>query len=155
MDVHEAVLQHMEQLREKFAAQGISLRLPPPSVEVLGTRYVEMDYRKMLAAEFRFDERFSNPIGSFQGGFLCAAFDEVYGPLTYIAAQRPVITIEMSTTFLRPFTERTGVMIINAEVVSRGKTLLVLKAEARSGEGKLIATSTNHSLIVADESLGR
>jgi acyl-coenzyme A thioesterase PaaI-like protein len=72
-----------------------------------------------------------------------------------MAAQRPVITIEMSTTFLRPFTERTGVMIIKAEVVSRGKTLLVLKAEARSGEGKLIATSTNHSLIVADESLGR
>jgi hypothetical protein len=33
--------------------------------------------------------------------------------------------------------------------------LIVFKAEARSKKGKLIATSTSHSLIAKDESLKR
>ena len=154
MDVHAAVMQDMKEMAEKFATQGITLQMPPPSNAVLGTKYVEMDPGKVLAAEFAFDARFKNPIGTFQGGFLCGAFDEVFGPLTYMAAKRPVMTIEMSTTFLRPFSEKTGVMVIRAEVVSRGRTLLVLKAEAKSKEGKLLATATSHALIATDQTLG-
>jgi acyl-coenzyme A thioesterase PaaI-like protein len=86
----------------------------------------------MLAAEVRFDSKFSNPMGVLQGGFLCAMFDEVYGPLTYMATGRPVVTIEMSTSFLRPFTERDEFVFVRAEVLARSRSLIVLKAEARN-----------------------
>jgi hypothetical protein len=37
--------------------------------------------------------------------------------------------------------------------VAHSKTLLVLKAEARNKKGKLVATSTSHSLIATDQAL--
>jgi len=148
MSVNDLVLQNMKEMAEKFSALGVSLVLPPPSSKTLGTFYTEIDFGKMLAAEFKYDIHFTNPLRTVQGGFLCAAFDDVYGPLTYMAALTPVVTIEMSTTFIRPFTAETELIRIKAEVVSKSKSLLILKAEAHSKDGKLIATSTNHSLIV-------
>src|SRR6267143_4528644 len=155
MNVHEQVLKSMHEMAQKFAKAGITLQMPPASNLTLGTRYTEIDTGKMLAAEVRFDPKFTNPMHVFQGGFLCAIFDEVYGPLSYMASERPVVTIEMSTTFLRPFTERDEFVVVRAEVVAKSRSLLVLKAEARNKKGKLIATSTSHSLIATDENLKR
>jgi uncharacterized protein (TIGR00369 family) len=155
MNVHEQVLSSMHDMAENFSRVGVKLQMPPPSNATLGTRYTDIDFGRMLAAEVKFDPKFSNPMHVFQGGFLCAIFDEVYGPLTYMATGRPVVTIEMSTTFLRPFTERDEFVIVRAEVVAQSKTLLVLKAEARNKKSKLIATSTSHSLIATDHALKR
>lgn len=153
MTVHERVLQSMKEMVAKFAASGVALELPPQSNRTLGTEYVEIDFGKSLAAEFKYDARFANPLRLFQGGFLAAAFDEVFGPLTYMAAERPTVTIEMSTSFVRPFSERDESIRIRAEVVSRTRTLLVLRAEAHTKAGKLVATSTTHSLVVTDQNL--
>ena len=143
----------MAEMAEKFARLGVKLQMPPPSNLTLGTRYTDIEPGKMLTAEFKFDPKFGNPMQVFQGGFLCAAFDDVYGPLTYMACERPVVTIEMSTTYLRPFREKDEYITVRAEVVARSKSLLVLKAEAKNKNGKLIATSTSHSLITTDQQL--
>jgi uncharacterized protein (TIGR00369 family) len=153
MNVHEQVLKSMHDMAEKFSQVGVKLQMPPASNSTLGTRYTDLDLGKMLAAEFKFDPKFSNPMNVFQGGFLCAIFDDVYGPLTYMATGRPAVTLEMSTTFLRPFAERDEFVTVRAEVVAQSKTLVVLKAEARNKKGKLIATSTSHSLIATDQAL--
>lgn len=155
MNAHEQVLKSMRDLAKKFSKVGIKLQMPPASNATLGTHYTDIDLGKMLAAEVKFDPKFTNPMQVYQGGFLCAIFDEVYGPLTYMAAERPVVTIEMSTTFLRPFTERDEFVIVRAEVVAQSRTLLVLKAEARNKKGKLIATSTAHAVIATDQALNR
>lgn len=154
MSIHDDVMQNMKEMADKFAVLGLNLELPPASNRTLNTVYTEMDLGKSLAAEIKFDSRFTNPLQMFQGGFLCAALDEVYGPLTYMAAGRPVVTIEMSTSFIRPFIAKDEFITIKAEVVNKSKTLIVLKAEARSKEGKLIATSTNHSLVLSEEKSG-
>jgi len=153
MSVHDLVLKNMKEMAEKFAALRITLELPPPSSKMLGTVYTGVDLGKMLEAEFKYDARFTNPLGMFQGGFLSAAFDEVFGPLTYMAAQTPVVTIEMSTSYVRPFTAETASVRIKAEVVSKTRSLLVLRAEAHSKDGKLIATATNHSMILPQAKL--
>jgi uncharacterized protein (TIGR00369 family) len=150
---HEKVLKSMNEMAEQFANLGINLILPPPSNHTFGTRYTEIDLGKSLSAEIKFNEMFCNPLGIFQGGILCGVFDEVYGPLTYMASGRPVVTIEMSTTFLRPFTKNDEVVSVRAELVAKTKTLLVLKAEARNKDGKLIAISSNHSQILSDDQL--
>jgi acyl-coenzyme A thioesterase PaaI-like protein len=153
MSVHDDVMKDMHDMARKFAEAGINLEMSPPSNSILNTHYTEVDFGKMLAAEFHFDPRFKNPIGTFQGGFLGGAFDEVFGPLTYMAAKRPAMTIEISTTFIRPFSEKTSPMTIRAEVVSRSQSLLILRAEARSPEGKLIATATSNAMITSDRHL--
>jgi len=70
-----------------------------------------------------------------------------------MASGRPVVTIEMSTTFIRPFTKKDEVISVRADLTAKTKSLLVLKAEAHTRDGKLIATSSNHSLILSDEQL--
>lgn len=151
MTVHEQIMQNMHEMAEKFAKEGVTLLMPPPSNATLGTRYTEVDFGKMIAAEIKFDPKFCNPIAAFQGGFLCAVFDEVYGPLTYMVSGRPAVTIEMSTSFIRPFTAKDELVAVRAELVAKSRSLLVLKAEAKNKAGKLIATSTSHSLILSEQ----
>jgi acyl-coenzyme A thioesterase PaaI-like protein len=73
--------------------------------------------------------------------------------LTYMAAMTPVVTIEMSTTYIRPFNAEASPIRIKAEIVSKTKSLLVLRAEAHSKDGKLIATATNHSMVLPQAKL--
>jgi len=153
MTAHEQVMQSMQEMAEKFSPLGIKLQMPPPSNLTLGTRYTEIDFGKVLAAEVKFDPRFTNPMHVFQGGFLCAVFDEVYGPLTYMASGRPVVTVEMSTTFLRPFTEKDEHITVRAELIAKTRSMLFLKAESKNKKGKLVATSSSHSLILTDQRL--
>ncbi len=151
--IHENFIKSMEEMTAQFAKAGIKLQLPPTSTKTLGTRYTKIDYGKLIQAEIPFDEKYCNPIGIYQGGFLCGVLDEVYGPLTYMACGRPVVTLEMSTSFIRPFTKKDELIIVEATVVDKTKSLLILRAEARNREGKLIATSTSHSMILSDEQI--
>jgi len=138
---HEQVLACMREMSVMAERSGVKLRLPPPSSESMGTRYVGILSGKMLTAEILFNEGFSNPTGVMQGGFLCAAFDEVFGPLSYMTAGRPVVTIEMSTSFLRPFHPRHKVLTVRADVVFCSKAILLMEAKATRPDGKLIAIS--------------
>lgn len=148
MTVHEQVMQGMKEMAKRVAdSGGRDLQMPPPSNMALGTEYIAMEYGKMLTARIKFDQRYTNPLHMFQGGFLCAALDEAYGPLTYMAAEKPVVTIEMSTSYVRPFTAKDEWIDVKAEVVAKNRTLIILKAEARTKDGKLVATSTSHSII--------
>jgi len=153
MKAQELVQKHMEEMKRKFQESGIVLDLPPSSNLTLQTRYTDVDPGKMIMAEIPFDTKFANPIHVFQGGFLCAAFDEAFGPLSYMAAQRPVVAIEISTSFIRPFSPKDEFISIRAEVVSQTKSLMIMKAEAKSKAGKLIAISSNHALILSDEQM--
>ena len=153
LSTHEQVLASMREMAATFAAAGIALELPPPSSQTLGTTFTEFDLGKFLAARFAFAQRFANPLGMFQGGFLAAAFDEVFGPLAYMTAGKPVVAIEISTTYIRPFTAADELLDVRAEVVVKNRSLLVLRAEAKTAAGKLIATSQNHGLILSDDRL--
>ncbi len=155
MNIHQQVMNSMKEMIEKFNAAGVKLQLPPPSNEAVGTTYTVMDFGKSLSARIPFESRFTNPLSMYQGGFLCAAFDEVFGPLTYMAAGRPAVTLEMSATFMRPFVASDEFIEIKADLVSKSRTILVLKAEATNSQGKLVAIARNHSVMASDDNLKR
>ena len=148
MSVNDEVYKLIQDMAEQFKATGLELDLPPNSLKTHGTVYTYFEPGKVLSAEFSFDERFTNPLKVYQGGFLCAALDDVYGPLTYMAAKALAVTVQMNTTFIRPFAAKDKKMVIRAEVVSQSKSLLVLQAEAKTMDGKLIAISTSQSFIL-------
>src|SRR5258708_944519 len=153
MTAHEEVLSSMKEMAAKYSVGGRPLEMPPKSNQTLGTVYCEIDFGKTLTAEIEYDERFSNPTRVFQGGFLCAGFDEVFGPLSYMAAQRPVVTLDMGTAFVRPFRPSDGSALFQPQVVAITKSLVLMRAAAKAKSGKLLATSTNTSLILSDEQL--
>ncbi|MCL9683238.1 PaaI family thioesterase [Legionella maioricensis] len=150
MSVNDDFYKLMLEMGEQFKAMGLELEMPPNSIKTHNTEYTYFEPGTVLWAEFSFDERFTNPMKMYQGGFLCAALDDVFGPLTYMAAKKPAVTVQMNTTFIRPFTAKDKKIVIKAEVVSQTKSLLVLQAEVKTMDGKLIAISNNQSFILAN-----
>ena len=150
MSVNDDFYKLMLEMGEQFKAMGLELEMPPNSIKTHDTEYIYFEPGTVLWAEFSFDERFTNPMKMYQGGFLCAALDDVFGPLTYMAAKKPAVTVQMNTTFIRPFTAKDKKIVIKAEVVSQTKSLLVLQAAVKTMDGKLIAISNNQSFILAN-----
>ncbi|USQ15299.1 PaaI family thioesterase (plasmid) [Legionella lytica] len=153
MSIHEQVMQKMQEMATFFSAKNISLDLPPQSNLTLGTTYTEIEFGNMISATIPFNTKFMNPIHVFQGGFLSAAFDEVFGPLSYMAAARPVVTLELNTTFIRPFVAKDEFIHLRADLVAQSKSSIVMRAEAKTKAGKLVATATSNSLVLTDEHL--
>jgi acyl-coenzyme A thioesterase PaaI-like protein len=81
-----------------------------------------------------------------QGGFLAAAFDNTFGPLSYLAARRPCSTLDMHINFIRPVKEGER-LTVTARVVSRSAVALHLAAEAFNGQGKLVGTSSSQMIV--------
>jgi uncharacterized protein (TIGR00369 family) len=101
---------------------------------------------KMLA-----DERFANPAGTVQGGFLAAFADSAMGSATVTfakARQTRVFSanVEMKTSFMAP--ARVGeVLQCTAEVVSGGSRVAFVEAEVTDGKGRVVARSSSTYLL--------
>lgn len=108
-----------------------------------------LDYfsRKSLKVVFPVTGEILNPQGKMQGGFLTAAFDNVFGPLSYLAARSPCITLDIHTQFFRGL-EAGDTLTIIAEVAARGTGSIYMTAEAFNSAKKLVATSNTNLLIV-------
>jgi uncharacterized protein (TIGR00369 family) len=155
LTVHEQVFAIMRELTVKMQEQNVQLQLPHASLATMGTRFTDLLPGKMLAAEIPFHNEFRNPTGVMQGGFLCAAFDEVFGPLSYMAARGPAVTIEMNTSFIRPFQAKHQRLTIRAEVLTKSRSLILLEAKAVEPNGKLIAVAKVSCLCLTNAQSSR
>jgi uncharacterized protein (TIGR00369 family) len=95
------------------------------------------------------DERFSNPTGVVQGGFLSAFADSAMGAasLTY-ARERKVFSAnaELKISFFKP--ARIGsVLTCTAIVVSGGKRAAFVEAEVVDDEDRVVAKATSTYLL--------
>ncbi len=94
------------------------------------------------------DERFLNPAGIVQGGFLAALCDSAMGAATVTwAAGRPVWTanVEMKVSFLRPVRPGTTLWC-SAEVVAGGRRVAFVEAEVRSPTEVVARASSTYLL---------
>jgi uncharacterized protein (TIGR00369 family) len=91
------------------------------------------------------DERFANPAGVLQGGFLAAFCDSSMGAaaVTY-AGDRKVsaANAEMKVSFLSPVAVG-AVLTCTAEVVSGGKRTAFVEASVTDGDGMLVARASS------------
>lgn len=125
-----------------------NLQLPPPTLEELGLEYLEINPGKNLVAKVPFQQRFTNPVGLYQGGMLAACIDEVFGPLSFMTAQAPCITLSMNITYLQGFTKEMGHCLIEASVLKKTKNFIFMRADLKSPEGDLLAHSETHVKII-------
>ncbi|MEW5799107.1 MAG: PaaI family thioesterase [Bacteroidota bacterium] len=139
----EILQSEFEQLHKQFA----SAELPPKCSVFMKGEYVDYDSRVMLKIAFPVRDEYLNPVKAMQGGFVTAAFDNVFGPLSYLAARTPCTTLDLHTNYIRSINAG-DTLTITAKVVSRGLSAMHLSAEAVNSKGKLIATCTSHMVPI-------
>lgn len=156
MSVHEEWIKNLNAWKEDLKKKtGKDFLFPPPSNDTLQVEYTVIEPGKRMVAKFPYQKKFSNPVGLYQGGFLSAAIDEVLGPLSYISAGTPCMTLSLNVTFLKAFPESLGHVMIEGTVLQRTKSLLFMRAEVRSPSGDLIAHAESHATIMREDQLGK
>lgn len=125
-----------------------NLQLPPPTLDELKLEYLEIVPDQKMLAKLPFQKRFTNPAGMYQGGFLSAALDEVFGPLSYISTQAVCMTLSLNVTYLGAFKEDMGHVIIEAIVLKKTKNFIFMRADVKSPKGDLIAIAESHMKVL-------
>lgn len=103
---------------------------------------VAFDEGRSMTVGFPVLKNYLNPAQTMQGGFITAAFDNVFGPLCYSATKTTATTtVGIITSYHRPIMEGDE-LIITATVKTQGKTKIHMMAEAYNRDNKLIATAS-------------
>lgn len=130
---HEAVIDALT-----AGLKEADLTLPPNCLlEMDGeiTRYTE---GQSLVVRFPVQERYENPVGVMQGGFIAAAIDNAFGPLSYLVGP-PSATTQLSIRYIRPVRPEDAFIEVEASVVEQAGRQLYLQAKVYNPNGKTVA----------------
>jgi len=105
----------LEKLFGDSASQA-GLKLPPPCFEEMQAELLEYVDGQSMTIKFPVQERYQNPLGFMQGGFLLAAVDNTIGPLSYLVAP-PSVTTTLNCTYLRPVPPNMSSFTVTGKVV--------------------------------------
>jgi uncharacterized protein (TIGR00369 family) len=121
---------------------------PPPAAELLGFELVAVDPEAgTIEVAFTADERFLNPAGVVQGGFLAAMLDDTLGP-ALVATLGPdewAPTVDLHVQFLAP--SRPGRLLGRGRVTRRGREIVRLAGELVTSDGTVVATAIATAVI--------
>jgi len=95
------------------------------------------------------DERFTNPVGTIQGGFVAACCDSAMGASAVRWARgRKVIcaNAELKVSFLAPVRPG-GVLTCTARVISGGSRVAFVEGEVVDEEQRLVAKASSTYLL--------
>ncbi len=127
------------------------IQVPPNCELTLGMRCIDKVEPGRTVWLMRADERFANPAGVVQGGFIGAMADSAMGAatITYArASDRKVFSsnVEMKTSFLAPV--RVGATLrCTATVVSGGSRVAFAEAEVVDDAGTVVARASSTYLF--------
>ncbi|WP_327085886.1 PaaI family thioesterase [Nonomuraea sp. NBC_01738] len=116
---------------------------PPPAAVLLGWELVAVDpERGTIEVAFEAGERFVNPVGVIQGGFLAAMLDDTLGPalVATLPEDQFAPTLDLHVQFLRP--ARPGRLVGRGRVVQRGREVCFLAGELIGADGRTVAVAT-------------
>jgi uncharacterized protein (TIGR00369 family) len=94
-------------------------------------------------------ERHLNPLGSVHGGWTGTIMDSALACAvqTLLAKGEAYTTVEFKVNLTRPITSRTGEVVCEGRVVSKGRTIAVSEATLKDMDGKLLAFGTETCTI--------
>jgi uncharacterized protein (TIGR00369 family) len=115
----------------------------------LGLTCVDKSVEGVTVWRMKVDERFLNPVGVMQGGFLAAVLDSAMGASAVSAHRGSKVSAantDMKVSFLRPV--RVGdELTCTATVLKAGSVISFLEAKIENREGKLVATASSSYLV--------
>lgn len=94
-------------------------------------------------------ERHLNPLGSVHGGWAGTIMDSALACAvqTMLAKGEAYTTVEFKVNLTRPITVKTGEVVCEGRVVSKGRTIAVSEATLKDRDGKLLAFGTETCTI--------
>ena len=125
------------------------VQVPPACDLTLGMVCIDKDQPGRTVWQMVADERFSNPVGIVQGGFVAAFADSAMGAATVTyARERKVFSAnaEMKISFLRPAKIGTT-LTCTAHVISGGGRAAFVEAEVVDDEGRMVAKASSTYLL--------
>ncbi|MDA8103693.1 MAG: PaaI family thioesterase [Nitrospiraceae bacterium] len=117
-----------------------TIQVPPACDLTLGMECVDKSTPGVSVWRMWAHERFANPAGVMQGGFIAAFVDSSMGAATITYAGRKVISsnTNLSLSFLRAALIGSE-LVCTARVVSGGQAILFVEAEVVDDAGRLVA----------------
>ena len=127
----------------------MALQIPPNCDLTLGLTCVDKSVPGQTVWTMKVDERFLNPAGIVQGGFIAAMLDSAMGASAVTGAGKKNISVantEMKVSFMR--TAKLGsTLTCTAQVLKPGSVISFLEAKVTDEAGLLIATASSSYLI--------
>jgi uncharacterized protein (TIGR00369 family) len=127
----------------------VALQIPPNCDLTLGLTCTDKSVAGTTVWSMRVDERFLNPAGLIQGGFLAAMLDSAMGASAVTGAGErkvSVVNTEMKVSFLRS-AEVNTILTCTARVLKGGSVLTFVDARIVDEAQQLIATASSMYLI--------
>jgi uncharacterized protein (TIGR00369 family) len=122
---------------------------PPPVAELLGLRLVSVADGEVV---FELDVRpeHANPMGTIQGGVICALADAAMGLAyaTRLEDAESFTTLELKTNYLRQV--RDGTLVATGRVVHAGRTVGLTSCDVVDGEGRKVAYATSTCMTLRE-----
>jgi len=132
-----------------MAPRDRRVQVPPNCDLTLGMVCLDKSEPGRTVWRMTADERFANPVGIVQGGFVAAFADSTMGAasLTY-ARERKVFSAnaELKISFLKP-AKIGSVLTCTAWVLSGGARAAFVEAEVVDDEGRMVAKATSTYLL--------
>ena len=126
-----------------------SLQVPPNSDLLLGAVCTDKATPGRTTWTMTADERFANPAGTMQGGFLCAFIDTAMGAaaVTFAAGRKVrIANAELKVSFLAPVSEGAA-LTCEAAVVAGGGRVAFVEASVTGADGRLVARASSTYLF--------
>jgi uncharacterized protein (TIGR00369 family) len=127
------------------------IQVPAPCELTLGMVCTDKSEAGRTVWTMSADERFTNPAGTVQGGFLSAFMDSAMGSATVTWGKgRKVFSanVEMKTSFLAA--ARVGsTLTCTAQVVGGGTRVLFAEAVVHDDTGRMVARASSTYLLTA------
>ena len=127
----------------------MALQIPPNCDLTLGLTCIDKSVPGQTVWTMKVDERFLNPAGIVQGGFIAAMLDSAMGASAVTGAGKKNISVantEMKVSFMRP-AKLGSTLTCTAQVLKPGSVILFLEAKVTDEAGLLIATASSSYLI--------
>ena len=124
-------------------------QVPPPCDLTLGLSLLEKDIGRTKWKMYA-DERFSNPAGVIQGGFLSAMIDSAMGAsvITFVGDRKVFVTnTDLTVRFLK--TARIGTQLqCEATVISGGQRVVFVEARVTDESERVVALGSSTYLLL-------
>ncbi len=125
------------------------LTLPPNCFVEMQGKYLEYVENEMLKIAFPVQEKYCNPAGNLLGGMVSAFFDNTFGPLSYMAAKKPTVSLDLNITFIKPIAPKDGDIIVEGRIVKMTKSFIIFEGRSYNSRNELIATGTSRMMILS------
>ena len=124
------------------------MQVPPPVFTMMDGRIELYEPGKRLKAVFPVRKEYYNPMNRMQGGMIAAAIDNTMGPLSFLVAG-PAFTLSFYVDFVRGI-DASRMLHVEAVVISRSRTNLILEATASDPRGKIVARASSQFQVLRD-----